>query len=133
LLLAIVLIVLLHIFLLRTLLGSLVAISFPGKLLLTAILLVPLGLLMGMPFPTALHALASQGNTIQAGPLEQSSIPATVSNTIEWAWAMNAAASVLGSVIAIVVSIHFGLNAALTCAAGAYLSAMALTLSWQKT
>lgn len=67
---------------------------------------------MGMPFPTGLRALAES----QAQ-----------SSSIEWAWAMNAASSVLGSVLAIVIAIEFGLNATLACGAGAY--ALALLLS----
>jgi hypothetical protein len=50
----------------------------------------------------------------------------------EWAWAMNASASVLGSVLAMVIAIHFGLNITLFCGALAYalaaLFASALTL-----
>jgi hypothetical protein len=38
----------------------------------------------------------------------------------EWAWAMNASASVLGSVLAMVIAIHFGLNITLACGALAY-------------
>jgi hypothetical protein len=40
---------------------------------------------------------------------------------------MNAAASVLGSVLAIVIAIQFGLNVTLACGAGAYLLALLLT------
>ena len=47
-------------------------------------------------------------------------------NLVEWAWAMNAASSVLGSVVAIIIAIQFGLNATLACGAAAYLVALAL-------
>jgi hypothetical protein len=47
-------------------------------------------------------------------------------NAVEWAWAMNASASVLGSVLAMVVAIQFGLNVTLACGAAAYLSALLL-------
>jgi hypothetical protein len=66
---------------------------------------------MGMPFPAGLRALAA---TRSHG------------DSIEWAWAMNAASSVLGSVLAIVIAIQFGLNATLTCGAVAYLLALLL-------
>jgi len=46
---------------------------------------------------------------------------------VEWAWAMNAASSVLGSVGAIVIAIQFGLNVTLACGAAAYLLALGLT------
>ena len=48
-------------------------------------------------------------------------------NAVEWAWAMNAASSVLGSVLAMVIAIRFGLNVTLACGAGAYLLALLLT------
>ena len=44
---------------------------------------------------------------------------------MEWAWAMNAASSVLGSVLAMVLAIRFGLNITLACGAAAYLLAWA--------
>jgi hypothetical protein len=47
-------------------------------------------------------------------------------NSIEWAWAMNAASSVLGSVSAIVIAILYGLNVTLACGAVAYLFALVL-------
>jgi hypothetical protein len=45
-------------------------------------------------------------------------------NAVEWAWAMNAGSSVLGSVLAMVIAIQFGLNVALACGAAAYLIAI---------
>src|SRR5580704_8627033 len=47
-------------------------------------------------------------------------------NSVEWAWAMNAGSSVLGSVLAMVIAIQYGLNATLACGAGAYLTAILL-------
>ena len=124
-LLAIVAGVALYIFALPRLLGSLVGLAFPAKLVVSGALLVPLGWLMGMPFPTGLRALAAGVDA----PLDIPA-PASSGSAIEWAWAMNAASSVLGSVLAIVVAIHFGLRVALACAAGAYLLAMLLSLGW---
>jgi len=39
---------------------------------------------------------------------------------VEWAWALNAAASVMGSVLAIVIAMEFGLTITLVCGALAY-------------
>jgi len=90
------------------LLESQVGQPFPLKVGIAGAFLIPLGLAMGMPFPTGLRMLAN-------------------SNMVEWAWAMNAAATVLGSVSAIVIAIHFGLTLTLLCGALAYLIAAALT------
>jgi predicted membrane-bound spermidine synthase len=114
----------LYAILLPNVLGALIGLPFPEKFAFSAMLLVPLGFLMGMPFPSGLRQIAGQFGT---GSREQS---ATRHNMIEWAWAMNAASSVLGSVLAIVLALHFGLNATLGFAAGTYLAAAALTLLW---
>jgi hypothetical protein len=123
---AIVGLVTLYAFLLHTVLGALVALPFVEKVALSAMLLVPLGFLMGMPFPAGLREIAGQD-----GAFSKEST-ARESDTIEWAWAMNAASGVLGSVLAIVLALHFGLNATMGCAAGTYLAAAALTLLWQR-
>ncbi len=51
---------------------------------------------------------------------------------VEWAWAMNAASSVLGSVLAIVIAIQFGLTVTLACGAVAYVVAMLLLPTFGK-
>jgi len=101
---------LLYVAVLPSLLGHLVGLPFPAKLLISAGLLMPLGFAMGMPFPTGLRALAD----------------AATGNLVEWAWAMNAASSVLGSVLAIIIAIQFGLNITLATGAVAYLLAIVL-------
>ena len=105
------------VFFLPSRLVALVGLSFGYRLLVSGVLLIPLGFVMGMPFPTGLRALA-------AAPAPE--FPASPDNAVEWAWAMNAAASVLGSVLAMIIAIQFGLNITLACGAGAYLIALAL-------
>ena len=102
----------LYVFVLPSLLRNLIGIPFALKLLVCAAVLIPLGLAMGMPFPTGLRAL---GEAHQAD------------NTIEWAWALNAASSVLGSVLAMLIAIQWGLAVTLACGACAYLAALALS------
>ena len=119
----------LYVFLLPVLLTSLVGLPFTLRLFISTSLLVPLGFGMGMPFPTGLRAIARVYQNVAAGSTEPEQLSGS-ENTIEWAWAMNAAASVVGSTLAIVVAILFGLNMALVCAAGAYLLAMVCALSW---
>jgi hypothetical protein len=102
---------------LPALLNALVGLPFAVKLLVSGLILIPLGLAMGMPFPTGLRALASAAETSGGNS----------GNAVEWAWAMNAASSVLGSVLAMVIAIHWGLNITLACGAGAYLAAAALS------
>jgi hypothetical protein len=106
----------LYVFILPGVLNALVGLPFQVKLLVSAGLLVPLGFAMGMPFPTGLRALAS---------IPRVDFPAQ--NSVEWAWAMNAGSSVLGSVLAIMIAIQFGLNVTLACGAAAYFLAILLT------
>jgi hypothetical protein len=106
-----------------------VGLSFSYRLVVSALLLAPLGFVMGMPFPTGLRALAAR-------PVFE--VPAGVTeadNAVEWAWAMNAAASVLGSVLAMVIAIQFGLTVTLASGVAAYLLALMLlpTLRPQRT
>jgi len=105
-----------YVFFLPNRLATLVGMAFEYRLVISAILLVPLGFAMGMPFPTGLRALAaSPAPEFPAGQGD---------NAVEWAWAMNAAASVLGSVSAMVIAIQFGLTVTLACGAAAYLVAL---------
>jgi hypothetical protein len=105
-------------------LAAWVGLGFSSRLLVSGVLLIPLGFLMGMPFPTGLRALASRPIHDHANPLSANSI--TEDNAVEWAWAMNAAASVLGSVLAMVIAIQFGLTMTLACGLVAYVLALAL-------
>lgn len=87
----------------------LVWLALPLRVLLAATVLALPGFLMGTAFPSGLRLLS----------LSQ---PAA----LEWAWAMNAAASVLGSALAVFLSIHFGIWQTMVAGALCYLSAAAL-------
>jgi hypothetical protein len=99
--------IVLYRFILPAVISTQVGLPFAAKLAISAGLLVPLGFLMGMPFPTGLRAMSERNDS-----------------RVEWAWALNAAASVLGSVSAMIIAIHFGLNVTLLCGAAAYLFAI---------
>jgi spermidine synthase len=94
-------------------LKSLVGLPFLTKLVASGFLIVPLGFVMGIPFPTGL-ALLDRHASVSGG-------------LTEWAWAMNASASVLASVLAMMIALHFGLNVTFFCGAVAYASAGLLT------
>ena len=79
------------------------------KVLLTVALLMPLGFVMGMPFPIALRRL------------EDMHAP-----SVRWAWSLNAASSVLGSVGALVCAIYLGLIQTLVLGGLFYLAALAV-------
>jgi hypothetical protein len=125
---------LLDVFLLPRWLEAWVGLELSARIAISALLLAPLGFVMGMPFPTGLRALAARPNPnphvlagrVLAGRVLPGHVLPGEDNAIEWAWAMNAAASVLGSVLAMVIAIQFGLNVTLACGVAAYLLALAL-------
>ena len=83
-----------------------VALPFPAKVLITVALIGPAAFFMGMPFPTALSLLEAR-------------VPVAV----RWAWAVNAASSVLGSAAAIFLAIYIGLKLTLVMGAVLYVAA----------
>jgi len=72
------------------LLWSLIGLPFVVKLAVSAVVLVPLGFAMGMPFPTGLRSFAH--TSVPDLPASGLGEPANrEGNAVEWAWAMNAA------------------------------------------
>jgi predicted membrane-bound spermidine synthase len=85
------------------------------KFAITAALISPAGFVMGMPFPTALKRL------------EEWHKP-----SVRWAWSLNAAASVLGSVGSLVCAIYLGLVQTLLAGGLLYLAALAVAVRTAK-
>lgn len=83
-----------------------VALPFAVKVLISVGLISPVGFAMGMPFPTGLSLL-------------EKAMPAAV----RWAWAINAASSVLGSAAAMFLAIYLGLKMTLVIGGLLYLAA----------
>lgn len=78
------------------------------KVVLSVLLISPAGFLMGMPFPVGLARLEKWH-----------------SPSVRWAWSLNAAASVLGSVTSLVLAIYLGLVQTLLIGGVLYLAALA--------
>jgi len=93
--------------LVSSLLSALVWLPWQVKMLITVLLIAPLAFVMGMPFPTALQRL------------EEMHAP-----SVRWAWSLNAASSVLGSVGALVFAIYLGLMQTLILGGVLYLAAL---------
>jgi hypothetical protein len=91
-----------------------VGLPLPLKLLITALLIAPVGFLMGMPFPTGLSRLEER-----------------FPQAVRWAWSLNAAASVMGSAVAIFLAIYLGLRFTLLVGSGLYVGA--LFVVWLKS
>jgi predicted membrane-bound spermidine synthase len=99
------------IFVFEHIMDSLDFMSLVGRILITILLIFPLGFFMGMPFPKG---------TKRVGEL------------IDWGFAINGAASVLGSTAIMLVAFNYGYNAALLTGTLAYILAMLIMQSKKK-
>ena len=83
--------------------GAIAADALPVKIILVFLELIPLGLLMGIPFPTGLQHLGFHAPLL-----------------IPWAWVINGSLSVLAPVLAIMLAMAFGFDAVLFLGALSY-------------
>ena len=82
------------------------------KMIATVLLIAPAGFVMGIPFPTGLRLLEMRHEP-----------------SVRWAWSLNAAASVLGSVGALVLALYLGLVETMLIGGGLYLCALAVIVA----
>ena len=96
-------------FALAPVVGALLPLPLAVRIACTALLLLPAGFVMGMPFPTALRTL---------GPRYERLIPAF--------WSVNGVTSILGSVSAMALAKFIGYGGTLVVGAGCYAVAWAV-------
>ncbi len=91
-------------------------ISFPDsiKILISLLLIAPLALFMGMPFPLGLTTVSSENPPL-----------------VPWAWGINGCASVISPVLATILAISFGFNVVVSCALLFYLLAALSLVFWE--
>ena len=82
---------------------------FPGRVLVSMLLLAPLGFLMGMPFALGLRVI----NMLPSPEEERRKL-------IAWAWGMNGYATVIGSAAAVFLALFFGFHTVLYIALSVY-------------
>jgi len=82
------------------------------RFIYTTLLVVPLGFFMGIPFPAGLSKAREARGEI-----------------IPWLWAVNGCCSVVGSVVSVIIAIHFGFSIVIGIAALIYIAAL---LSYRK-
>jgi len=78
----------------------------PMRIALSVLLLAPLGFLMGMPFPLGIRWLSARNPGMVA-----------------WMWGINGTASVLGSVLSVMLALNLGFRVTLLIGAACYLVA----------
>jgi SAM-dependent methyltransferase len=89
--------------LINTMAGSLLALALPARFALTFAMVLPAGLLMGIPFPLGIRLLGEKNREL-----------------IPWAWAVNACFSVLSPVLATMLAMAVGFKAVFLLGAGMY-------------
>jgi len=87
--------------------------AWPGRFALAALLLLPAGFLMGVPFASGLRQLVSRSP-----------------GSVPWAWAINGAVSGVSGVAAAMVSLDLGFAATLVFGALAYAGAWIAARNW---
>jgi hypothetical protein len=87
------------------------AVGWPlaARIVLAAALMVPAGLVMGVPLPTGVRLVAARQPEL-----------------VPWAWGINGALSVLGATLAVFVAMNWGFLVTLACGAAIYACAAAL-------
>jgi len=99
----------------RVLTGLALGLPDPAKIAISIALVAPLAFAMGMPFPLGLRRLAA---------VDETAIP--------WAWGINGTASVLSSMLATLVAVHFGFSVLVALAAGLYAAAGGGAKHWSR-
>jgi predicted membrane-bound spermidine synthase len=113
---ALIVLVFIYIVVLPPIFYGLVWLPHPLRIIIAVVLMAPLAMVMGMPMPIGIKMLAKSAPQI-----------------IPWAWGVNGATSVMGSVGALVIAILTGFNQALIVGAGLYLLAMFFARKFRTT
>jgi SAM-dependent methyltransferase len=80
-----------------------VALPLPLKVVVAGVVIAPVALFMGMPFPLGLATTSQRA-----------------SHLLPWAWAVNGCSSVISAVLSTLIALHFGFSAVLAAAALLY-------------
>ena len=100
-------VVIVYIIVLPPIFYGLVQFALPIRIVIAVVMMAPLAMVMGMPMPSGIRLLARSAPEI-----------------IPWAWGVNGATSVMGSVAALVIAILTGFNQALIVGSSLYLLAI---------
>jgi spermine/spermidine synthase len=82
------------------------AMPLPTRITIAVLAILPLGFMMGVPFPLGVRQLGYD-----------------FPGSVPWMYAVNSAASVLGSVAAMLLAVHFGFSSAITTGLALYIVA----------
>ncbi|HKU44888.1 MAG TPA: hypothetical protein VJR89_42305 [Polyangiales bacterium] len=100
---------LLYAYALRPALDVLLGLALPLRIAIVVLVIAPLGFLLGMPFPLAIERLSQVDARL-----------------VPWAWVVNGSASVIGSIITVMLAMTHGFTSVFWAAALLYAVAAAL-------
>jgi spermidine synthase len=109
---ALAVVVLIYMFLLPPVFRAALGWDLLPRILLSVVFLAPLGLLMGMPFPLGMRFVAATNEPL-----------------VPWSWAVNGCASVLGSILSVMLAQSFGFTVVLGIALLVYLTGLLAILT----
>jgi hypothetical protein len=93
-----------YVFLLQPLFQAFIGLDLTVRVVIAALLLMPLGLLMGMPFPLGIRLV----DRVNPG-------------LVAWAWGVNGFSSVLGSILTVMIAQSYGFSIVIGLAVVIYL------------
>jgi len=99
-----------YIFVLPPLFHNLIALDLTYRVVVSVLLLIPLGLLMGMPFPLGIRLV----DRVNPG-------------LVAWAWGVNGFSSVVGSILAVMIAQSYGFSVVIGLAVAVYFVGLAVT------
>jgi hypothetical protein len=97
---------LIYAFALPLILDYFLGLDITFRVLVAVMVLIPLGIVMGFPFPLAIQSLKEH----------------RIEHYIPWMWGINGISSVLGSTATVIVAIYFGFTQVLVVGMGCYLT-----------
>jgi hypothetical protein len=100
---ALILLAAFQVFVIPKLFSEFISISFPARVLMAIVFILPAGFFMGIPFPTALSWTSRH-----------------YPEFVPWAWGINGYATVIGSVLAVILALYFGFQAVLWISVAIY-------------
>lgn len=105
-----------YLYFLPNLIYALIGYSSSLKIFISVLILLPIGIFLGMPFPLGIKIISKRS-----------------SKMVPWVWAINGATSVTGSVLAMVIAISSGFSSAFLIGQLAYVVAFLVILSFALT
>jgi predicted membrane-bound spermidine synthase len=103
-------------FLVPALFDSLLGLPLMSRVLVAAGAILPIGFLLGFPFPLGIRQLEASGQA----------------QRVPWMWAINSLSSVVGSALALILAMTWGFPQALLAGATVY-AGVALPFLWQRS